>query len=175
MMPPHHLYPKLCHLFFSMSMLDPVQQPHKLHVHITHLLVINSKGQMPVCHTSSSPIHVINLCTTSLHIFTALPFTITVLHLHVRWATCTSSSRFQSQVFFMDGMIHSGGQRESLSQLSSPVPHDGDSSKLKRHKSGIACPSMSFIRRCALKTQPCFMNGRPSVLCTEGGICFTMG
>ena len=54
-----------------------------------------------------------------------------------------SSSRFQSQVFFMDGTIHSGGQRESLSQLSSPVPHDGDSSKLKRHKSGIACPSMS--------------------------------
>ena len=47
------------------------------------LLVINSKGQMPVCHTSSSPIHVINLCTTSLHIFIALPFTITVLHLHV--------------------------------------------------------------------------------------------
>ena len=58
-----------------------------------------------------------------------------------------SSSRFQSQVFFMDGTIHSGGQRESLSQLSSPVPHDGDSSKLKWHKSGIACPSMSFIRR----------------------------
>ena len=69
--------------FFSKSVLEPVQQPHKLHVHITHLLVINSKGQMPVCHTSSSPIHVINLCTTSLHIFTALPFTITVLHLHI--------------------------------------------------------------------------------------------
>ena len=83
MMPPRHVYPKLCHLFFSKSVLEPVQQPHKLHVHITHLLVINSKGQMPVCHTSSSPIHVINLCMTSLHIFTALPFTITVLHLHV--------------------------------------------------------------------------------------------
>ena len=157
-------------------MLEPVQQPHKLHVHITHLLVINSKGQMPVCHTSSSPIHVINLCTTSLHIFTALPFTIYRTPLtRYRWATCMSSSRFQSQVFFMDGTIHSGGQRESLSQLSSLVPHDGDSSKLKRHKSGIACPSMSFIRRCALKTQSCFMNGRPSVSCTEGGIRYTMG
>ena len=44
LMPPRHLYPKLCHLFFSMSVLDPMQQPHKLHVHITHLLVINSKG-----------------------------------------------------------------------------------------------------------------------------------
>ena len=86
-----------------------------------------------------------------------------------------SSSRFQSQVFFMDGTIHSGGQWESLSQLSSLVPHDVDSSKLKRHKSGIACPNMSFIRRCARKTQPCFMNGRPSVSCTEGGIYFTMG
>src|SRR3954467_1911990 len=69
--------------FFSKSVLEPVQQPHNLHVHITHLRVINSKGQMPVCHTSSSPTHVINLCTTSLYIFTALPFTITVLHLHV--------------------------------------------------------------------------------------------
>ena len=86
-----------------------------------------------------------------------------------------SSSRFQSQVFFMDGMILSGGKRESLSQLSSPVPHDGDSSKLKRHKSWVVCPSMSFIQWCALKTQPCFMNGRPSVSCTEGGIRFTMG
>ena len=86
-----------------------------------------------------------------------------------------SSSRFQSQVFFMDGMIHSGGQWESLSQLSSPSPHDGDSSKLKRHKSGIACPSMSFIWWCSLKTQPCFMNGRPYVSCMEGGIHFTMG
>ena len=173
---PRHVYPKLFHLFFSKSVLEPVQQPHKLHVHITHLLVINSKGQMPVCHTSSSPIHVINLCTTSLHIFTAPPFTIYRTPLtRYRWATYMSSSRFQSQVFFMDGTIHSGGQRESLSQLSSPVPHDGDSSKLKRHKSGIACPSMSFIRRCALKTQPCFMNGRPSVSCTKGGIRFTMG
>ena len=90
--------------FFSKSVLEPVQQPHKLHVHITHLLVINSKGKMPVCHTSSSPIHVINLCTTSLRIFTALPFTIYHTPLtHYRWATCMSSSRFQSQVFFMDG------------------------------------------------------------------------
>ena len=89
MMPPRHVYPKLCHLFFSKSVLEPVQQPHKLHVHITHLLVINSKGQMPVCHTSSSPIHVINLCMTSLHIFTALPFTIYRTPLtRYRWATC---------------------------------------------------------------------------------------
>ena len=39
-------------------------------------VLVNSKGQMSVCHTRSSPLHVINLCTTTLHIFTALPFTI---------------------------------------------------------------------------------------------------
>ena len=175
MMPPRHVYPKLCHLFFSKSVLEPVQQPPKLPVHITHLLVINSKGQMPVCHTSSSPIHVINLCMTSLYIFIALAFQLPYSTYTYRWATCMSSSRFQSQVFFMDATIHSSGQRESLSQLSNPVPHDGDSSKLKRHKSGIACPSMLFIRLCAPKTQPCFMNSRPFVSCTESGIPFTMG
>ena len=96
--------------FFSKSVLEPVQQPHKLHVHITHLLVTNSKGQMPVCHTSSSPIHVRNYCPTRLHILTALSFTIYHTPLtRYRWATCMSSSRFQSQVFFMDGTIHSGG------------------------------------------------------------------
>ena len=69
--------------FFLKERVGARANPHKLHVHITYLLVINSKGQMPVCHTSSSPTHVINLCTASLHIFTALPVAITVLHLHV--------------------------------------------------------------------------------------------
>ena len=80
---------KAMHLFFSKSMLEPMQQPHKLHVHIKHLVVINSKGEMPVCHKSSSPMRVINLCMTSLHIFTALPFTIYRTPLtSYRWATC---------------------------------------------------------------------------------------
>ena len=119
--------------FFSKSVLEPVQQPHKLHVHRTHLLVINSKGRMPVCHTSSSPIHVINLCTTGLHIFIVLPFTIYRTPLtHYRWATCPppgSSPRCSS---WMARSIAVGNENHCRSFLV-------------RHKSGIACPSMSFI------------------------------
>ena len=91
-----------------------------------------------------------------------------------RWATCPppgSSPRCSS---WMARSIAVGNGNHCRSFFSL-VPHDGDSSKLKWHKSRIKCPSMSFIRRCALKTQPCFMNGRPSVFCMEGGIRFTMG
>ena len=105
---------------------------------------------------SVSPLSVLScvyaFCTLRLSSFHYDDHACVLLCLHLSTYFATSSSSFRN---FLTGKF--------LSEEFIKIAYSPPSSRY------------NALLRCAMKTQPCFMNGRPSVSCMEGGIRFTMG